>query len=71
MERRHSPEDDERIAEEWAASAMRHNFAAAAERRREWARYHMSLWHLHSRLAAEHEEKALALLDQAKGVHRA
>jgi hypothetical protein len=58
-------EEAEREAQAWAETARTYNLAAAAERRREWARYHLDLQRLHSQLAAEHEEKALQLIDGA------
>jgi hypothetical protein len=67
IDSRFSPEDDARIEAAWAESAMRHNLAAAAERRRQWIDYHLGLERLHTTMAAEHRHKAMALIDGAGG----
>jgi hypothetical protein len=53
--------EQERVEASRAESMRTYNLAAAAERRRQWADYHQGLARLHTRLAAEHEEKALRL----------
>ena len=57
-------QEQERVEAAWAESVRSYNLAAAAERRRQWARHHMDLQRLDSQLAAEHQEKALALMDE-------
>ena len=57
-------EEQRRTEASWAASARQFNLAAAAERKRAWARYHLDLQRIHTQLAAEHQQKAAALIDE-------
>jgi hypothetical protein len=57
-------DEADRVHAAWAESARKYNLAAAAERRREWARFHLDLQRLHSQLAEEHRGKALQLIDE-------
>jgi len=64
IERRAREADDaNRVAEAWAESARRYNLRAAAERRQAWIRFHADMSVVHSRIAAEHEQKAALLAD--------
>ncbi len=66
IERRAEEADEaSRVHAAWAESVRAFDLRAQAERRREWTRYHLGLQRLHSQLAKEHREKALALLDEA------
>jgi hypothetical protein len=57
-------EEADRVHAEWAQSCRTFDLRAQAERRRAWVAYHQDLARLHSQFAAEHEEKALRLIDE-------
>lgn len=61
---RYSPEDDRRIAQAWAESAMRHNLGARAALRQEWAAHYRRLIHVHERLAEHNRERLAHLIDE-------
>jgi hypothetical protein len=56
-------EEANRVHAGWAEKGAKFDARAQAERRREWVAYHRDLARLHTRLAAEHDEKALSLMD--------
>ena len=47
----------------WVESVERYNARAAAERRQQWIDFYRCMEQLHTKLAAEHREKAEALLE--------
>ena len=64
--------DPAEASSSWRESVQRFH-EAAAERRRAWAAHHSDLARLHTKLAAEHEQKAAQLANskrqvQAEGV---
>ena len=50
----------------WAESVRRYNFAARAERRRQWWQYHTDMAAIHTRIATEHTQKAARLASEAE-----
>lgn len=63
IERRARERDDANVSEElWKASARVHNDRRRKENGAAWYDFHMSMREVHSRLAGEHEAKALSLL---------
>jgi hypothetical protein len=57
-------EEHKRVEASWAQGVARFDARAAAQRRKEWYAFHLDMSALHRNLAAEHEQKAAALLDE-------
>ena len=60
-------EDDRRFAEMWAESERRDRERRRWKNRAAWYGFHMQLYEVHARISGEHEERALALLEELGG----
>jgi hypothetical protein len=57
-------EEQERIDQGWAESAMRHNLGARAAMRQEWAEHYRRMVAVHERLAEENRARLIQLIDE-------